>query len=161
MHDSYSVLKSKELLDGTISVIRFDDLNIHKLNHVTFLISISTETTMMSEELVDAAIIVAIFSKRKNTERKRKRGTVWVKPWLYKRPNFVVYDTLPSELRHEDGNEFRRLFIFVSTSATNKEINLIASLLYFLEIEMVSPSFNMYLDEKEKIFFTFLTTHSK
>ena len=142
-------------------MIGFDDLNIYKLNHVTFLISISTETTMMSEELVAAAIIVAIFSKRKNTERKRKRGIVWVKPWLYKRPNFVVYDTLLSELRHEGGNEFRRLFISVSTSATNKEINLIASLLYFLEIEIVSPSFNMYLDEKEKIFFTFLTTHSK
>ena len=46
-------------------MVGFDDLNIYKLNHVTFLISISTETTMMSEELVAAAIIVAIFSKRK------------------------------------------------------------------------------------------------
>ena len=109
-------------------MIRFDDSNIYKLVHENFLISISTESTMMSEELAAAAIAIAIISKRKNTERKRKRRTVWLKPWLYKRPNFGVYDTLLSELRLEEGNEFRRLLILVFTSATEKEINLIAIL---------------------------------
>ena len=87
-------------------MIRFGDSNIYKLVQGNSLVSISTESTM-SEELAAAAIVIAIISKRKNTERKRKRRTVWVKPWLYQRPNFQVYDMLLSELRLEDENEYK------------------------------------------------------
>ena len=87
-------------------MIRFDDSNIYKLVYGNSLIPISTESTM-SEELAAAAIVIVIISKRKNTERKRKPRTVWVKPSLYKRSNFGVHDTLLSELRPEDENEYK------------------------------------------------------
>ena len=54
-----------------------------KLIYLNSWISISTES-VMSEELAAAAIVITKISKRKNTEQKRKRRTVWVKPWLYR-----------------------------------------------------------------------------
>ena len=36
----------------------------------------------MSEELAAAAIVTAIISETKNTGRKRKQRTAWMKPWL-------------------------------------------------------------------------------
>ena len=36
----------------------------------------------MNEELAATSVAIAIISKRKNTKRKRKRRTVWIKPWL-------------------------------------------------------------------------------
>ena len=54
-----------------------------KLIYLNSWISISTES-VMGEELAAAAIVITKISKRKNTEQKRKRRTVWVKPWLYR-----------------------------------------------------------------------------
>ena len=60
-------------------MIRFDDSNIsYKLVYLNSLISISTESTI-SEEPAATATAIAIIPKRKNTERKRKRRTAWVK----------------------------------------------------------------------------------
>ena len=64
-------------------MIRFDNSNILLYKHVYLnaLISISTESTMR-EELAAIATAIAIIPKRKNTERRRKRRTTWVKLWL-------------------------------------------------------------------------------
>ena len=53
----------------------------YKVVYLHSLISISTESTM-SEELAAAAIVTAIISETKNTGRKRKQRTAWMKPWL-------------------------------------------------------------------------------
>ena len=77
--NSYSVLKSKDLLHSTICMIRFNDLNIspYTLVYLNPLMSISTDSRM-SEELGATAIAIAIISKVKNTKRKRKQKTVCV-----------------------------------------------------------------------------------
>ena len=64
-------------------MIRFDDSNIlsYKLVYLNSWTSISTQNAMR-EELATAAIAIAIISKSKNTARKRKQKTVWVRPWL-------------------------------------------------------------------------------
>ena len=56
-------------------------------------------------ELAAAAIIVAIISKKK--ERRRRR-TTWVKPWLQRRSQLGMYDTLLREFREEDIDEYQK-----------------------------------------------------
>ena len=73
----------------TIDTILFDDSNIlsYKPVYLNSLVSIWTESTM-SEELTAVATAIVIISKRKNTERKRKRRTALVKLWLCRKiPN--------------------------------------------------------------------------
>ena len=61
-------------------MIRFDDSTIlsYKLVYLNSLISISAESTM-SEKLTATTNAIVIIPKRKNTKRKTKRKTVWVK----------------------------------------------------------------------------------
>ena len=57
-----------------------------------------------------AAIIIALISKKKLKKRKR---SVWVKPWLQKRPNLGAYDTLMQEFKLNDHKEYEQ-FLRVS-----------------------------------------------
>ena len=70
---SYLVLKSKELLNGTICMTWFDDSDMqsYKLVYSNSLISISTESTMSDEPAVTATVI-AIIPGKKSSERKTK-----------------------------------------------------------------------------------------
>ena len=52
-----------------------------------------------------AAIIIATISKRK---KRRKPRTTWVKPWLQKRSQLGMYDTLLREFREEDIDEYQK-----------------------------------------------------
>ena len=45
-------------------------------------------------EFAAAALIIAVILKRK-----RKKRSTWVKPWLQKRQNLGMYDTLQREFR--------------------------------------------------------------
>lgn len=59
---------------------------------------------MDSDEETAAAIVVCVLAKR-SKRRKRKRS-VWVKPWLTRRNVFGFYDTLMQELRQENIEEY-------------------------------------------------------
>ena len=51
---------------------------------------------MESDEETAAAIDASLLVKRNKKKRKR---SVWVKPWLVRRTNLGLYETLVQELR--------------------------------------------------------------
>ena len=53
-------------------------------------------------ERAAAAIIIATISKRKNW---RKRRSTWLKPWLQKRSQIGMFDTLLREFRQQEKDE--------------------------------------------------------
>ena len=62
---------------------------------------------MSLEELAAATTVVAITSKRRKERKKRKTREHWVKPWLERRNQLGVSDTLLSELRLEEEEEYK------------------------------------------------------
>ena len=62
---------------------------------------------MILEEKGAANIAVAITSKRRKEKQKRKTCEHWVKPWLERRNQLGMCDTLLSELRLEEEEEYK------------------------------------------------------
>ena len=60
-----------------------------------------------------AAVIITIISKRKKTRKKRLHRTAWVKPWLSRRSELGVYNTLLQELRLEEEFEYKKFLRMV------------------------------------------------
>ena len=60
---------------------------------------------MESDEETTAAIVNLLFVKKNKKKRKR---FVWVKPWLGRRINLGLYETLVQELRFEDKSEYKK-----------------------------------------------------
>lgn len=76
---------------------------------------------MSDEELAAAAVVVAVLQKRKTKRRKRK---CWVKPWLARRPKLGIYETLLSELRLEEENEYKN-YLRMSTENFDELFRLV------------------------------------
>ena len=70
------------------------------------MISFNLKNEKCSDEET-TAVIVALPVVKKN-KKKRKRS-VWVKPWLRRRINLGLYETLVQELRFEDKLEYKKL----------------------------------------------------
>ena len=52
-------------------------------------------------------LVLAIAIKRqKESQKKRKKRSTWVKPWLQRRKNLGVKSTFLSEFRDEEANEY-------------------------------------------------------
>ena len=56
------------------------------------------------KETVPAIVACLLLVKKK---RKREKRSVWVKPWLGRRINLGLYETLVQELRFEDKSEYK------------------------------------------------------
>ena len=61
---------------------------------------------MESDEETLAAIVALLLVK---TNKKKRKRSVWVKPWLGRRINLGLYETLVQELRFKDESEHKRL----------------------------------------------------
>ena len=73
------------------------------------------------EECAAAVIIIALLSKRK--KRRRNRST-WVKPWLGRRTELGVYNTLLRELRVEEEFEYKK-FLRMAPENFDELLNLV------------------------------------
>ena len=56
-------------------------------------------------ECAAAVIIVAAISKKRKRMRKKRLRSIWVKPWLGRRNDLGVDNTLLREFRLEDSDE--------------------------------------------------------
>ena len=63
-----------------------------------------------SDHVFKPLVISSIIKKKKRPEKKkenkRKQRNVWVKPWLNRRNELGIYNTLLTELRMEDEGEY-------------------------------------------------------
>ena len=59
----------------------------------------------------ECAVIIAVISKRRKKRKQRRNRSIWVKPWLSRRSELGVYDTLLHELRFEKINGFKKFLI--------------------------------------------------
>ena len=50
----------------------------------------------------------AIISKRTKKRKQRRHRSIWVKPWLSRRSELGVYNTLLQELRFEEINDYKK-----------------------------------------------------
>ena len=72
-----------------------------------------------------AAVVVGIIVKTKNKiDKKRKKRSIWVRPWLNRRDRLGVYNTLVEELRAEDHNEYQR-FLRMTPESFDELLRLI------------------------------------
>ena len=81
----------------------------------------------MDSDLECAAAVLVISSvikKKKSLRKKRKQRTVLVKPWLNRRNELGVYNTLLRELRMEDEGEYKK-FLRMTPEIFDDLINLI------------------------------------
>ena len=62
-------------------------------------------------KIAGALLILAVIRKRRRTRQeslKRRRRTIWVKPWLANRDAKSAYNNILQELRLQDQEEFRK-----------------------------------------------------
>ena len=81
----------------------------------------------MDSDLECAAAVLVISSvikKKKSLRKKRKQRTVLVKPWLNRRNELGVYNTLLRELLMEDEGEYKK-FLRMTPEIFDDLINLI------------------------------------
>ena len=81
----------------------------------------------MDSDLECAAAVLVISSvikKKKSLRKKREQRTVWVKPWLNRRNELSVYNTLLRELRKEDEDEYKK-FLRITPEDFDDLVNLI------------------------------------
>ena len=63
---------------------------------------------MSEDELAAAAaVIIAVVAKQKNKKSNRAKRKYWVKPWLARRPQLGIYETLLLELRLEEERNYK------------------------------------------------------
>ena len=70
------------------------------------------------DECCAAAIVVAITSKKRKRKRQKRQRSVWVKPWLTRRNELGVGNTLLEEFRLENDEEYKQ---FLRMSPENFE----------------------------------------
>ena len=66
----------------------------------------------VSSDEEDVALVSMLYAlaskkKKKNTRANRSKRSIWIRPWLLKRPNFGVYDTLLKEFRLANPEEYK------------------------------------------------------
>ena len=76
-------------------------------------------------ECAAAAIDFAVLLKRRK-KSKRKKRSAWVKPWLQKRTQLGIYDTLLQELRLEEEEDYKK-FLRMSTETFDELLQLISN----------------------------------
>ena len=76
-------------------------------------------------ECAAAAIVVAVLLKRRKRSKHKKRSA-WVKPWLQKRTQFGIYDTLLQELRLQEEEDYKK-FLRMSTDTFDELLQLISN----------------------------------
>ena len=76
-------------------------------------------------ECAAAAIVFAVLLKRRK-KSKRKKRSAWVKPWLQKRTQLGIYDTLLQELRLEEEEDYKK-FLRMSTETFDELLQLISN----------------------------------
>ena len=79
----------------------------------TFFVGISHFIMDSESECAVAVIIVAAISKKRKRIRKKRLRSIWVKPWLGRRNDLGVDNTLLREFRLEDSDEYKK-FLRVS-----------------------------------------------
>lgn len=111
---------------------------------------------MSSQEKGAVAIIAICFALKNKKKKKRKRvnRSIWVKPWLRRRNNLGLGNTLLQEFRLEDGDEYKK---FLRMSSDNFD-----ELLYLIlpDIQKTDTSFREAIPAKIKLAVTlrFLST---
>ena len=60
------------------------------------------------EDVAAAAIVIAIICKRRRKRERKRNRSVWVKPWLQRRNELGVDNTLLMEFRFEDEDEYKK-----------------------------------------------------
>ena len=73
----------------------------------TFFVGISHFIMDSESECAAAVIIVAAISKKRKRMRKKRLRSIWVKPWLGRRNDLGVDNTLLREFRLEDSDEYK------------------------------------------------------
>ena len=76
-------------------------------------------------DIAAAAVVVGVLLKRRKSEYPRN---VWVKPWLQKRRELGVCDTLLLELRFREEQEYKKFLRMISD---NFDEILSLSFIYF------------------------------
>ena len=79
-----------------IQVVHTDFINVFHTEYSAF-----KTLNKISEEQAAATLTLALISKEKSKKKRQKRK-VWVKPWLKRKENYGVYETLLTELRLKD-----------------------------------------------------------
>ena len=64
---------------------------------------------MSEDELAAAAVIIAVVAKQKSKKSNRTKRKCWVKPWLARRPQFGIYESLLPGLRKKFTNDITKL----------------------------------------------------
>ena len=59
------------------------------------------------EDVALILLIAAAGNIHQKTKKKRKKRTVWVKPWLSKRPKLGIFSCLLEEMRLEDKEGYK------------------------------------------------------
>ena len=65
-------------------------------------------------DIAAAAVVVGVLLKRRKINKKRKSRNVWVKPWLQKRRELGVCDTLLLELRFREEQKYKKFLRMTS-----------------------------------------------
>ena len=60
------------------------------------------------EDVAAAAIVIAIICKRREKRERKRNRSIWVKPWLQRRNELGVDNTLLMEFRFEDEDEYKK-----------------------------------------------------
>lgn len=67
-----------------------------------------------SVRIANTCLVLAVLAKQKRRKPKRKERSEWVKPWLKRRQELSVFDTLLNEFRFEEPVEYQK-FLRMST----------------------------------------------
>ena len=84
-------------------------------------------------ECAAAVIIVAAISKKRKRIRKKRLRSIWVKPWLGRRNDLGVDNTLLREFRLEDSDEYKK-FLRMSPENFDELLGLVE-----LDIQKKTP----------------------
>ena len=108
----------------------------------TFFVGISHFIMDSESECAAAVIIVTAISKKRKRIRKKRLRSIWVKPWLGRRNDLGVDNTLLREFWLEDSDEYKK---FLRMSPENFDDLLRPSLLQFVYTIFYK---NQYIDLK-------------